>query len=46
MKVLIALVIIVGVYVLGWKAGDKVSAAIANLAKDLWAKFLALFKKK
>jgi hypothetical protein len=45
-KILVAIAIIVGVYVLGWKAGDKVSAAIVALAKDLWAKFLALFKKK
>ena len=37
---------IVAAFVLGWKAGDKVATAIANLAKDLWGKFIALFSKK
>lgn len=45
-KILVAIAIIVGIYVLGWQGGDKVSAAIAALARDLLAKFLALFKKK
>jgi hypothetical protein len=46
LKVLVILAFIVGAYILGWKVGDRVSEAISLLAKDLWTKFLALFKKK
>jgi len=46
LKVLVILAFIVGDYFLGWKVGDRVSEAVVLLAKDLWAKFVALFKKK
>ena len=46
LKVLVIVAFVIGAYVLGWKVGDRVSEAFVLLAKDLWAKFVALFKKK
>jgi hypothetical protein len=45
-NIILVIVFIVAAFVLGWKAGDKVATAVANLAKDLFAKFVALFNKK